>query len=120
MWQNYNCFICTEIAAVVLWDTSSKSGPMRKLPNLPLKLSHTCRAHETKDPSVHSVTTHSLGWELKILKGGETKRNKDIDVTQKMLKPVLSCLPKPSKTVYTRPVRTEVSAEAKPALRSEL
>lgn len=62
---------------------TSEFGPVKKLPDLLLKLSLTYKAHEIKHPSVHSVTTHSLGQKLKVLKIGETKRNKDINVTQK-------------------------------------
>lgn len=60
---------------------TSKFGPIKKLPDL--KLSHTYKPHKIKHPSVQSVATHRLGQESKILKIGETKRNKAINVIQK-------------------------------------
>jgi len=62
---------------------TSKFGPVKELPDLPLKLSPTYKPQESKHPSVHSVTTYSLGQELKILKTGASKRNKHIIVIPK-------------------------------------
>lgn len=55
---------------------------MKKLPDLTLKLSHTYKSHEIKHSLVPCVTAHSLGQEFKMLKKGETKSSKDINVIQ--------------------------------------